>query len=204
MPVFWSQDVRTKWEQHFISLQDLEGLSCTACSLAPPAMQSENLPPEPWQNHSVPFRFNLQTACITYCAPKAKEKTHYTFSLHRLPYHSLHQDKWSRWQGKQGTFMQPDLLYVCPFSSLQLLFKQVCMWLDGGDGGEKCCSHQWELYGVLKWAHSASECSAACVFSPSIDRKLHPRLLARSLTASIASSDHQKQTDLISHPPPHE
>lgn len=63
-------------------------------------------------------------------------------------------------------------------------------WLYGG--GEKCWSHQWEQAGPLKWAHPASKCSAACVFS--LQRKLHPRLLTLPPTAPIAGSAHPRQT----------
>ena len=89
----------------------------------------------------------------------------------------LHEAKWSRRVSKSA---QPDpFLNLSVFSfaaSLQISNAwNVARW---GRWGRKCRSHQWELYGVLEWAHSVSECSAACVFSPAIARKLHPRLLA--------------------------
>lgn len=144
-------------------------------------------------NHSVTFRFNLQTASITYWAQEVKEKTQYTW-----PIPIIHC---TRIPGSlTGKHTQPDLSDIPPFSFCCSSLNKLCMWLNGET--EKCCSHQWELYGLLKWAHSASERSAACVFSLSLNRKRHPRPLAHSLTASIAGSDHQRQTDFISHPPP--
>lgn len=147
-----------------------------------PSNQNISLQTHSILNHSVPFRFILQTALITYWAQEAEEKR-FTTPIDLII-------NYARINGANGNVGKSyrkactswplfvSFLY-CSFSSSKSLMHE--MWLDGGDGGEKCRSHQWDLYGVLKWAHSVSECSAACVFSPSIDRKLHPRLPVRSI-----------------------
>lgn len=133
--------------------------------------------------------------------PKTTQRTpiqlYNTHFLRPIPYHSAHQEA-------RKSFGKTSTSWHLPSTSiffLVRLFKQVTHAAQWGDG--KCCSHQWELYGLLKWAHSASERSAACVFSPSLNRKRHPRPLTHSLSSQhpkLVQTTRGKLILLVIHP----